>query len=290
LDAVGLFAAILVGASAGVLGYLLLRELDRLWLRRRFTDTKGPQALRSERLLPALRLVSVPGWIQRRWAVSYTQQRLTHAGLPWDPEAFAALRWALLWLAVAAAVGVATWRGWDLMGQFLALALVTSGVIGPGLWLSLQVERRQAEIDLALPDFLDRLALGLEAGLGFEVALRRTAVNFPGHLGGELRRLVRQLDRGHHRASALEEVVKRNPSQDLRAFMAAVKQSDRLGTSLAKALRVQTSVLRARRRRRAQEASRRLPILIVFPLVLCFLPALLIVYLAPPLLHLFLAR
>jgi len=102
--------------------------------------------------------------------------------------------------------------------------------------------------------------------------------------------LVRQLDRGHGRAEALDELSERIPSQDLRSFSAAVKQADRLGTSLAKTLRVQTDLLRARRKRRAQEASRRLPILIVFPLVFFFLPSLLIIYLAPPLLHLFLGR
>jgi tight adherence protein C len=146
------------------------------------------------------------------------------------------------------------------------------------------------EVDLSLPDFMDRLALVLEAGLGFEVALRRTASGYPGLLGAELQRTIRQLDRGLSRSAALVELGERVPSLDLTAFVAAVRQADRLGTSLAKALRVQTGLLRARRRRRAQEASRRLPILIVFPLVFFFLPALLIIYLAPPLLHLFLGR
>jgi tight adherence protein C len=145
------------------------------------------------------------------------------------------------------------------------------------------------EVDLSLPDFMDRLALVLEAGLGFEVALRRTSSGYPGLLGAELQRTIRQLDRGLSRSAGLVELGERVPSLDLNAFVAAVRQADRLGTSLAKALRVQTGLLRARRRRRAQEASRRLPILIVFPLVF-FLPALLIIYLAPPLLHLFLGR
>ncbi|HSB90228.1 MAG TPA: type II secretion system F family protein, partial [Anaerolineales bacterium] len=95
---------------------------------------------------------------------------------------------------------------------------------------------------------------------------------------------------GHSRSAALLEMGERNPSDDLRAFAAAVRQADRLGTSLAKSLRIQSGLLRDRRRRRAQEAGRRLPVLIVFPLVFFFLPALLIVYLAPPLLHLFLGR
>jgi tight adherence protein C len=130
----------------------------------------------------------------------------------------------------------------------------------------------------------------LEAGLGFEIALRRISDNFPGLLGDELRFVVRQLNRGHMRSSALESLLERIPSNDLAAFVAAVKQTDRLGTSLARTLQVQKKLMRARRKRRAEEASRRLPILIVFPLVFFFLPALLIIYLAPPLLHLFLGR
>ena len=151
-------------------------------------------------------------------------------------------------------------------------------------------QRRCETIDLSLPNFLDRLTLSMEAGLGFEIALRRTSKNFPGLLGNELRKLVRAVDRGHTRFEALDQFVERTPSNDLAAFVTAVKQSDRLGTSLARTLRIQSQILRSRRRRRAEEAGRRLPILIVFPLVFFFLPALLIIYLAPPMLHLFLGR
>jgi tight adherence protein C len=173
---------------------------------------------------------------------------------------------------------------------FVALLVLGLGAMGPALWLAWRKDRRLREVEAALPDFLDRLALGLEAGLGFEVALRRSSAQFPGLLGEELQRVVRQLDRGHVRAETLEEMSTRHASNDLRAFVAAVRQSDRLGTSLARSLRSQTTLLRARRRRRAHEAGRRLPILIVFPLVFCFLPALMIIYLAPPLLHLFLGQ
>jgi tight adherence protein C len=185
-------------------------------------------------------------------------------------------------------MGFGFWRGWDIVGQFLVVLVVVTGWIGPDIWLTWQVERRQIDVDLALPNLLDRFALSLEAGTSFDLALKRIVVNFPGLLGADLRRMVRQLDRGYPRAEALDELAERNPSQDLRAFIAAVKQADRLGTSLVRALRVQTELLRSRRRRRAEEASRRLPILIIFPLVFFFLPALLIVYLAPPILHLFL--
>ncbi len=244
----------------------------------------------SVRLRPWLRAVWLPVGMRRRWGGEEVSQRLAMAGLPWEADDFAALRWLLLWIGLALSVVIVAGRKADLLGWFLAGALLAAAWAAPPAWLSLRRERRQREIDRSLPDFLDRLSLALEAGLGFEVALRRSAERYPGRLGDELRRMVRQLDRGHVRGAALEEMAGRNPSEDLRAFAAAVRQADRLGTSLAKALRVQSGLLRDRRRRRAQEAGRRLPVLIVFPLVFFFLPALLIIYLAPPLLHLFLGR
>ena len=250
----------------------------------------GRQISLTDRLTRILGFVPLPEALSRRWLSEIGESRLVHSGIPWSVRDFAASRWLLLLASLAFGVLLGIWRGWDLVGWFLAIALVVGGYFAPQMWLDWRVERRQMDIDNELPYFMDRLTLGLEAGLGFETALRRIAERYPGLLGNELRRMVRQLDRGHPRGQALEELGERNPSNDLGAFIAAVKQTDRLGTSLARILRVQTELLRSGRRRRAEEASRRLPILIVFPLVFFFLPALLIVYLAPPILHLFLGR
>ncbi len=250
----------------------------------------GKQISLAERIKPILEFVPLPEALSRHWLSKIGASRLAHSGMPWSIRDFAAFRWLLLLGSIAIGVLLGIWRGWDLVGWFLAIVLVVAGYYGPKMWLDWRVERRQMDIDNELPYFMDRLTLGMEAGLGFETALRRVAERYPGLLGDELRRMVRQLDRGHPRGQALEELGERNPSPDLGAFIAAVRQTDRLGTSLARILRVQTELLRSRRRRRAEEASRRLPILIVFPLVFFFLPALLIVYLAPPILHLFLGR
>jgi tight adherence protein C len=207
-----------------------------------------------------------------------------------DAVEFAALRWLLVMGACGLAGGVVVSRAWDLLGNFLGFAILAFAWWGPQIWLDWQVDSRQRELELALPNLLDRLTLCLEAGLSFELALERTSPRFPGLLGDDLRRLVRQLARGYRRSDALDDLTRRNASSDLRAFVAAVKQADRLGTSLARTLRLQTNLLRSRRRRRAQQASQRLPILIIFPLVFFFLPALMIIYLAPPILHLLSVR
>ncbi len=284
-DLLILGAATLAAFAVGSLGLAAADVLSA----RLPPGSAGPRPPGTVRWLPWLRAIWMPSRLRRRWADPAQTSRLQMAGVPWEAGEFAALRWMLLWMGAALAALTIAARG-DLVGWFLGAVLVAAAWAGPATWISLRLERRQREIDRSLPDFLDRLSLALEAGLGFEVALRRSAERYPGRLGDELRRLVRQLDRGHPRQQVLEELSARNPSDDLRAFTAAVRQADRLGTSLAKALRVQSGLLRNRRRRRAQEASRRLPVLIVFPLVFFFLPALLIIYLAPPLLHLFLGQ
>jgi tight adherence protein C len=278
-------ASLLAGAAVALLAAAIIETVQAI----RHSGPAGRSKV-TDLLRAALGMIVLPAGLERRWGGEGVERELRYAGVPLEGSGFGAARWALLWLGLLLAVLIGVGRGWDLLGQFLAVLVFAATTLGPGIWMRWRIDRRRMEIDLALPDFLDRLALGMDAGLGFEVALRRTAHDFRGLLGDDLRLLVRQLDRGHARGDALQALVQSTPSEDLHAFVAAVLQSDRLGTSLARALRVQTALLRARRRRRAQEASRRLPILIIFPLVFFFLPALLIIYLAPPLLHLFLGR
>ena len=287
MNATTITITLLASLSGAVLGIALVEFLA--WKQSAAASRRRPK-FELARLAVVLRMVPVPEPVRRRWGDPQMEQKLKHAGLDLHAKEFAALRWLVLWVGVIGGCAMAIWRHGDLMGQFLAALAVASSVLWSGVFLRRRIERRQQESDISLPDFLDRLALGLEAGLGFEIALRRTAVDFSGLLGDELRRLVSRLDRGHVRSEALDALTENINSHDLRAFTAAVKQADRLGTSLAKTLRVQTDLLRTRRKRRAHEASRRLPILIVFPLVFFFLPSLLIIYLAPPLLHLFLGQ
>jgi tight adherence protein C len=282
----GVVAAVLASASVGLLAWVGLGAIRRLLGR----GKRMARYLSSDGLGDMLAQVPVPGSLSQLWAERDAKGRLAQAGLAWPPSALAGLRWVAGWLALLVAMTLVFIGPPDLLTLFLAGVILTGGMAGPLVWLDIRAERRRAEINRALPDFLDRMALGLEAGLSFEQAFRRTSANFRLRLGDELRRVSRQIDRGCRKSDALDGLVERNPSADLLAFVATVKQAETLGTSLAETLRVQTKLLRARRKRRAEEASRRLPVLIVFPLVLFFLPALLIIYLAPPILHLILGR
>ncbi len=290
MDIFLLLISLTAAASITLLFLAFLGIIERWVIGHERGRGRSERATWNERFAFTLRLIPIPDFIKTRADESELTKKALHAGLRWDGSDYVAFRWAIFWLFSISGFVIGIWRGWDLFSLFLLVVLNVAGIFGPEVWLNWRIERRQYTIDLSLPDFLDRLSLGLEAGLGFEIALRRTSVNYPGLLGDELRRAVRLNDRGYPREQALGEIVLRNPSQDLSAFVAAVNQTDRLGTSLAKTLRIQTGLLRARRRRRAEEASRRLPILIVFPLVFLFLPALIIIFLTPPILHLFLLR
>lgn len=283
-----IWLVVAIGAVAMSVGLVAYASASLVGTGKRL-DKNPRTSARWGRTAAILESVPVPALIGRRWTDEGAERRLGQAGVPLSFPGYVGMRWLVLWIGGGSAVLLLASEA-NLVHEFAGLLCVAAGLFGPDIWLQVRLEQRRAEIDLALPDFLDRLALGLEAGLSFSVAFRRTSSNFRGLLGDEMRRGVRQLDRGHSKSVALDEIGLRNPSGDLQAFVASVKQAEALGTSLAETLRVQTSLLRARRRRRAEEASRRLPVLIVFPLVFFFLPALLIVYLAPPLLHLFLGR
>lgn len=231
-----------------------------------------------------LAFTSAPIWFRNLGRVP--GPTLIHAGVPLNEDEFGALRWLSSLCGGVGALVIGIARNWDLLGDFLSGSTLCAAYLTPLLWVRWRKEQRATQLDLLLPNLMDRLRFGLEAGLGFETALRRASATFPGVLGEEMRRVLRQLDLGYPRSLAMLELADRNPSLTLRRFVSSINQADRLGSSLTKILQVESARLRADRHRRAEEASRRLPILIVFPLVFFFLPALLVVYLAPPLLHL----
>jgi tight adherence protein C len=103
-------------------------------------------------------------------------------------------------------------------------------------------------------------------------------------LGREFARVARELREGRPRDSALRALGERNGVDDLKALAGLVIQSDRLGASMTKTLRAHADLLRTKRRQRAEEAARKLPIKMLVPLALFILPPLLIMAAGPALL------
>lgn len=139
--------------------------------------------------------------------------------------------------------------------------------------------------DEGLALLLDALVLALEAGMSFDGAL--VGIAGSGGPASELASaLAADLALGRGRAAALARFgAERGEEAQRVAAMLLVAQ--RLGAPLAQALAVHAEALRLERRRRAEARARRLPVLILFPLTLCVLPALLVLFLGPPLLSFF---
>lgn len=226
-------------------------------------------ASRARRLTPA-------GMVER------LDQRLRLVGSPagWTLERVLAVK------VVAGVVGVATalfYLTTELSGLSIALAAIVGlgGYFVPDLILWGRAQERQHLIGLALPDTLDQMTISVEAGLGFDAALQRVAQNTHGPLAQELARVLNEVKLGASRQTALQNLVDRTDVPELRHFVYAIRQAEEFGLPVAKVLRIQAAELRIKRRQLAEERALKMPVKIVFPLVLCIFPALFIILLGP---------
>ena len=166
----------------------------------------------------------------------------------------------------------------------LSIGFAAVGFYLPNMWLSRQTSKRQEEIRLSLPDALDLMVICVEAGQGLNAALvtvgREMLIHAP-RLSEEMRLISSEIRAGLTRATALRNFASRTGVEEARAMCAVLIQSDRLGTSIAQALRVHAQSMRTRRRQRAEENARKTAVKLLFPLVFCIFPALLVVILAP---------
>lgn len=171
--------------------------------------------------------------------------------------------------------------GFSALRLIFALAVAALGFFTPDLLLVSRAQERQKAIQLELPDTLDQMTISVEAGLGFEAAMARAGQTGTGALADEIVRTLQEMQIGVSRAEAFRNLAERTEVPDLRQFVLAVQQADAYGIPLASVLRTQAGEQRIKRRQRAEERAMKIPVKIVFPLVLCILPTLFIVVIGP---------
>ncbi len=177
--------------------------------------------------------------------------------------------------------GVVLARGLSIKSLVTAVLLTAGGYIMPDMSLDRRAKDRAKLIEKQLPDILDQMTIGVEAGLGFDAALVRVAQENEGPLAEEFGRMMQDRQLGMAREEAFNRVVSRTDSADLKHFILALTQANKHGMPLATVLRVQADEMRQKRRVRAEEKALALPVKLVLPLVICILPALFIVILGP---------
>ncbi|CAN5865601.1 type II secretion system F family protein [soil metagenome] len=162
-----------------------------------------------------------------------------------------------------------------------AFAAFMVGLYLPNLWLRSRVRNRQNQIVRALPDALDMMSICVDAGLGFEAAIQKVAVQSDNELALEMRRAISEIRVGVTRSNALRHLAERTGVADLANFVAVLIQADQLGISIRTVLHTQAEQMRLRRRQRAQEAAQKAPLKMLFPMTLFIFPAMFVVILGP---------
>ncbi|MBI2845855.1 MAG: type II secretion system F family protein [Chloroflexi bacterium] len=161
---------------------------------------------------------------------------------------------------------------------------VLLGLLGfqfPVIWLGRKIATRKSKILRALPDALDLLTISVEAGLGFDAAMKKVTEKWYNELTLAFTRVLAEIQVGRSRRDALRDMADRAEVPELTGFVAAIIQADQLGVSLARVLRIQSEQMRVRRRQRAEEMAQQAPLKMVFPLVFLIFPAMLVIILGP---------
>jgi tight adherence protein C len=137
-----------------------------------------------------------------------------------------------------------------------------------------------------MPDALDLLTICVEAGLGFDGAMAKVYGKWDNELSRAFGRVIREVQLGKLRREALRDMADRLGVSEMTSFVAAVIQSEQLGVSMAKVLRIQSDQMRVKRRQIAEEAAHKAPIKMLIPMALLIFPSICIVLMTPALLML----
>lgn len=164
------------------------------------------------------------------------------------------------------------------------LCLVLGPMIGalfPASWLSKQGTKRSRSILKDLPDTLDLLAISVEAGMGFEGALEIVCQHFDSPLADEFARTLQEMELGLPRQDAFQNLKHRTQVPELSNFVLALLQADALGIPIGRVLKTQSTEMRAKRRMWAREKAAKLPVKMLFPLIVFIFPTIMVVIIAP---------
>lgn len=216
--------------------------------------------------------------------VEKVRHRLDLAGNPnnWTPADFLGVRG--LAAIFGAAIGTLLAFALRMDPALILLLFGTSGAIGffaPVFWLGRKIRARQKAILRQLPDAMDLLTVSVEAGLGFDAAMAKVAEKWDNELSRAFARVISEIRVGKLRREALRDMAARIEVPDFTNFIAAIIQSDQLGVSIGKVLRIQSEQMRVKRRQRAEEQANQAPVKMLIPLAFLVFPSIFIVLLGP---------
>jgi tight adherence protein C len=171
--------------------------------------------------------------------------------------------------------------GISLTGVIVAAIAGAIGLFLPDLLVYNAGLKRQDQLRTGLADALDMLTVCMEAGQSFDGALLQVARSVEGPIAGEFARVLSEIQIGRTRGQAFQGMGERTTPPEVKTFVSAIVQADRLGLPVANVLREQAREMRLVRRQRAEEKAQKVPVKILFPMLFCVFPALLVVVIGP---------
>ena len=171
--------------------------------------------------------------------------------------------------------------GLTLKGVMFGALGAAAGFVLPDVMVYNIGAKRQEVLRRGLADALDMLTVCVEAGQGFDSALMHVARSVEGPVAGEFARVLAEIQIGKSRGDAFSSLSARTKVTEIRTFVTALVQADRLGLPIGSVLREQSVQMRLVRRQRAEEKAQKVPVKILFPMLLCIFPALFIVIIGP---------
>lgn len=213
-------------------------------------------------------------------AADSMMRNLDKAGNPsaWSVERVYGAKGTLLLVGVGLGF---LWQGLRPIGLIGMAALGAMGFWLPDVLIYNLGLRRQEELRKGLADALDMLSVCVEAGQGFDSAIQQVARSTTGPISGEFARVLSEIQIGKSRSDAFASLGERSTAPEIKNFVSALVQADRLGLPIAAVLREQTQNMRLVRRQRAEEKAQKVTVKILFPVLICIFPALFIVIIGP---------
>jgi tight adherence protein C len=220
---------------------------------------------------------------------SLTKKRLLKAGIQWEgaTSAFWGIK-ILLPVLLIGVFAILMTKVFEPIPVQLAMSFfiffAAGGFYLPELWLSLKAMMRREEFFRGLPDAFDLMVVCVEAGMGLDATINRVGKEMALSnkvVSGEFKLINLELRAGKSREDALRNLALRTDLEDVRSLVTLLVQTEKFGTSIAKSLRVFSDTFRSRRFQKAEEIAAKMPIKLIFPLILFIFPAMFIVTVGP---------
>ena len=201
------------------------------------------------------------------------------------PQIYLALKMLLLLAGAVLGGGYGMYMYGPTKDGYLTIAVV-AGILFyiPDLSVAFIASSRKQRIFLSMPDCLDLLVVCVEAGLGLDQGLRRITEELEDvapDLCTELNLANMQLQMGRVRRDVLHDLGVRTGCDDMKALVATLIQSEKFGSSIAQALRVQSDSMRTKRRQMAEEKAQKTAVQMLFPMILFIFPGVFVVLVGP---------